>query len=134
MRARATPTILIATAPLLACAAPHPPAAELCVERLENNGFVNIVAVDLVVDGTPVMTLTGGERQCVPLKTGSHGLQLKWRWDPRDPDPALVQSAVTSIELTAEGAAREICLDEGAPYPSWKLARVGTSSMGSCGA
>lgn len=119
--------LVVATMALSSCAAPTAPQADLCVVRPEDNGFANIVPVDLIADGDVVMTLKGGDRQCVRLVTAAnHELQLGWRWDPRDAQPAAMRSASASITLLADGARRDICPDPDGRYPSWRLAPAGT--------
>jgi len=118
------PLVVVAMA-LSGCVAPTLPLVELCVVRPEDNGFINIVPVDLIADGDVVTTLRGGERRCVLLTAENHELQLGWRWDPRDAQPAAIRSASASVTLPAGGARRDICPEPDGRYPSWRLAPAG---------
>lgn len=107
---------------LTSCQQASQKVPSLCVTRLENNGFANILSTIVMIDGVEAMTLEGDEEACVPLSAGRHDLQLAWLWDPRDPTPRRFLSEPTSVIVVAsEPTTRDICWERNADHPTWQI-------------
>jgi hypothetical protein len=65
-------------------------AAQVCVERLEDDGYPNIHPVTLMQGKRDVATLIGGDRKCVTMNGPVNTFWLRWHaFDWNRPDHGL---------------------------------------------
>ncbi len=68
---------------------------QICVERPENGGVLNVRPADVVIEDGPVLRLTGGEAACAFVEVGKHMIQVEsknpydagslgWKSPPRE--------------------------------------------------
>jgi hypothetical protein len=104
----------------------HAPSARLCVTRPEQNGYLNIVPIQLLIDRR-TQVLGGGEAACLDMAPGPHAVHLAWRWDERDPTSRDYRSATADIRLAAGEVRRlTVCPAPAAPSgaPRWTLSET----------
>ena len=53
-----------------------PDAAQICIERFEDNGFINISSVDVRISDDAKITLRGGYAGCVFVRAGRQTISL----------------------------------------------------------
>ncbi|HEY3176420.1 MAG TPA: hypothetical protein VGK94_11755 [Candidatus Polarisedimenticolia bacterium] len=76
--------------------------AQICVERPENNGVLNIRYAQVVIRGGPTLTLAGGEAACAWVEGG--GVYYVWvqsrdPYDPTDTGPTAWRSTDLKLEV-----------------------------------
>ena len=101
---------------IAATSAPPGDQARLCFVRPEQNGYLNIVPVQ-VETVRDKRSLGGGETVCLDEAPGTYPIRLAWRWDARDPVSHSYQSAVTRVRL-ATGQIRRLSICPGPATPS----------------
>ncbi len=99
--------------------------AQICVERPENNGVLNIREVDVVIERGPALSLMGGQAACVFVDVGKHTLWIQSRnpYDPASVDPKAWKSAPITVDVKrGERVELQVC-GEGArsTYTGWSI-------------
>lgn len=98
---------------------------QLCIERFEDNGWLNVVPVTIVVDGNAgarAALESGGQSVCFYLYPGRYRLNLVWRWDERDPHWRSYSSAASDVDVGQNSlTVREVCAGEYSKmnHPVW---------------
>ena len=111
-------------------AAPAVGHGRLCFNREEQNGYANIVPVEIKIGHGDGAAVIGGEAACLDIWANLYPMQLEWRWDERDPAPRAYQSSPLTVDLK-EGRTEtfEICPvaspAEKPDVPWWKLTSAG---------
>jgi len=111
-------------------------SGSLCVERIEDEGSVNIFPVQLRIDKGPPKTFLGGTKFCASLSEGGHNIELLWpvfSW--KRPDHGLHNKAWGSVfALAVVKAGRRttfsICSNRSEDHVRWLLTdatRIGCS-------
>jgi hypothetical protein len=117
-------TALFFVAPLTA------QAAQLCVERLEDEGSANIYPVTLMLDKREAATLLGGTTTCVAMKAPGNSVWVRWHaFDWNRPDHGLHGNRVLHSPYTfavlPKGTQRidlKVCsMREQGGAPSWHI-------------
>ena len=108
-------------------------ASQVCIERLEDNGSLNVrpayVRIDSVYQAFPIF---GGEAKCVSIEPGSHTIRVV-SLDPYDPHSQDMTAWASPTLRFAVAAGRradfEMCGTAGAGsngYSTWSVAPRGT--------
>jgi len=86
-------------------------ASEVCVERQENDGVLNIVPVTVIVSVTSKVTLLGGQAGCLFVPTGKQTIQLSFPYPysgPSAPPAWTTQERTLDLKKTRT-VAFELC-------------------------
>ena len=109
--------------------------AQVCVERIEDNGILNIRPAYVVMDSNyRILVLTGGEAACASVEPGHHSIRVESP-DPYDSDStekAAWKSQRLSFEVaTGRRVDFEMCGASGGQqgYSTWVIAPRGTFVM-----
>jgi hypothetical protein len=106
-------------------------ASEICVERRENDGLLNIVPVTVIVSKSAKLTLLGGQAGCLFVPAGKQTIQLSFpypyagpsappSWVTQDKPLPLVKNTIAVLELCSAP-------NQNVNSPSW--AKTGWHSM-----
>ena len=100
--------------------------AQICVERPENNGVLNIRPADIVIKGGPGLSLAGGEAACAYVEGG--GKYALWAqssnpYDPSAPDSAAWRSSDLQVSVEQGGRVELLlcAIGPGATYENWSV-------------
>ena len=114
------------------CHAEAPPQGlgRICFNREEENGYVNIVPVEVTVGDSDKVTITGGEAACLDVWANAYSIQLEWKWDQRDSIFSTYRSKAQKADLKEGGTETyEICPiaspSDKPDVPWWILAPAG---------
>lgn len=95
-------------------------SSQICVERPENNGIVNIVPAEVVFSNQQRLSLVGGQAGCIFVAVGdySFGVQSSDPYNPESPNPKAWISTETkvSLKIGAVAAFRVLPKADGATY------------------
>jgi hypothetical protein len=100
--------------------------AEICINRGEDHGVLNIRPVQVIANGKEIVSITGGERKCVFVETGRYSIvaQSSDPYDPNDINPKTWQSKPLKV-VAHSNIKKEIIIkpiSRGAEYVGpWKL-------------
>jgi len=106
-------------------AAPYKPSqdslsAQICLERPENNGIVNIAAITIVFSNHQRLILVGGQAACIFVAEGEYSFVVYSAnpYDPESTDPKAWSSQEISVQVKpGEVATFEVApKSEGATY------------------
>lgn len=104
---------------------------QICVERAEENGILNIRPVDVVIGDGPTLTLAGEQAACAFVRPGEYQVwaQSADPYDPNPPKTAMWKAPLISISLkTDERVTLEVCATgTGATYRNWNIQRTGVA-------
>jgi hypothetical protein len=104
-------------------------SSQICVERPENNGVLNIREADVVIEGGPVLTLLGGQAVCAYVPAGRHTMWVQSRhpYDPASLDPQAWKSSPITLETPPSGRAELFVCGEGtkSTYTGWAIRKAG---------
>ena len=99
---------------------------EICVSRGEDNGILNIKAVEITANEEHLFWIAGGERKCVEVRPGEYRVvaQSSDPYDPTDKKPATWKSKPLTVGVKKGGKAiiSVSAVSQGAAYVGpWKL-------------
>jgi hypothetical protein len=106
--------------------------AQVCVERIEDNGILNIRPAYVVLDSNyRILVLTGGEAACASVEPGRHSIRVESPdpYDPASNEKAAWKSQRLSFEVASGRRADfEMCGASGGQqgYSTWVIAPRGT--------
>jgi hypothetical protein len=99
-------------------------AVEICVERPEENGSVNIVPVTVLVAGSSRLTLLGGEAGCLFLTDGTWTISLSFPYPYDLRRPRVWTTPARSFESEPGSVVRfELCeaANQRVNDPAWAV-------------
>jgi hypothetical protein len=100
---------------------------KICIERLEEQGILNIRETRIVIDDKQALVMTGGQAACAFISPGNHFIYAE-SYDPYDPnskDPkAWLSNKIIFILEKGEMAEFEIRKAFDAEENQWKIIRV----------
>jgi hypothetical protein len=104
----------------------HHLTGQICVERPENNGVLNIRPAEVVVQGGPTIVLSGGEAACAYVEGGGRYTIWAQSPDPYDPSnahPTAWRSADREVVVEQGGRSALILCGTGAKgtYENWAV-------------
>src|SRR5262245_17428642 len=99
---------------------------QICVERPENNGVLNIRPSDVRIQGGPTLTLVGGEAACGYVEGGGKYTVWAQSRDPYDPSVrarAAWKSTNLQVEVKEGGRVELVVCAIGAKaaYQNWEV-------------
>jgi hypothetical protein len=106
-------------------------AAQICVERFEDNGVVNIRAIDVIISDVTKLTLLGGYAGCVFVPTGKQTISLKFPFPYAGKDNVPYWTTPKRNFMGAKGeiVRFELCEDSATDANDPKWAETGWHSM-----
>ena len=104
-------------------------SGQICVERPENNGVLNIREANFVIDRGPVLSFIGGQAACAYVPAGRHSMWVQSRhpYDPASLDPKAWKSSPITLELSPGSRAELYVCGEAtnSTYTGWAIRRAG---------
>jgi hypothetical protein len=97
--------------------------AQICVERFEENGILNIRPVDITITAAPRITLRGGQAACVYVPAGAQSISLDFLYPYGGPQERRSWTTPARTFTAAEGqiVSFELCAaDMDASDPRWE--------------
>jgi hypothetical protein len=102
-------------------------SSEICIERPENAGVVNVREAVVFLTVPQSFTLTGGQAICTFVAPGSYSMMASSRdpFDPTSDDPKGWTSETLTVETKPGEVVQVQLVQRNAPSPGWTLVRVG---------
>jgi hypothetical protein len=96
--------------------------AQVCIDRPENDGVINIEDIKIAISGTPPIILDGGSADCVTVQPGSHTVRLTFMYPYSDPKKITYWTTTSMYFLAKAGETESYILcqtDQDRNDPRW---------------